>query len=114
MQAARKRTGYLVEGDLRLSHTFVKHKSPYPEFSAAAVWVGDPSAEQERVGGSQKVDGFFAAFRRVVGKRSFITGHVLTNEWRNRSRKCSVSHVLGMECPAARRQVGRLNQNSTM
>ena len=37
------------------------------------VWVGDRFEEQERVGGTQKIDGFFAAFRKVVGKRSFNT-----------------------------------------
>ena len=68
--------GRLVEGDLRLSHTCVKHKPPHPEFSKRMrvdVWVGDRFQEQVRAGGTQKVDGFFAAFRKVVGRRPFNT-----------------------------------------
>ena len=68
--------GSLTKGDLCLSHTCVKHKPPHPEFSKrmkVRVWVGDRFEEQVRVGGTQKVDGFFAAFRQVVGRRPFNT-----------------------------------------
>ncbi|CAE7251918.1 unnamed protein product [Symbiodinium sp. CCMP2592] len=53
----------------------VKHKPLHPEFSKkmrVQVWVGDHYEEQLRVGGTQKIDGFFASFRRVVGRRPFF------------------------------------------
>ncbi|CAE7585806.1 unnamed protein product, partial [Symbiodinium sp. CCMP2592] len=56
--------------------TLVSNTSPAPRIrqeNAVRVWVGDRFEEQERVGGSEKVDGFFAAFRKVVGKRPFHT-----------------------------------------
>ncbi|CAE7744787.1 unnamed protein product [Symbiodinium sp. CCMP2592] len=69
--------GTLVDAaGLKLSHTCVKHKPPHPEFSKkmrVQVWVGDHYEEQLRVGGTQKIDGFFASFRRVVGRRPFNT-----------------------------------------
>ena len=58
--------GRLVEGDL----VFPTH----PEFSKRMrVDVGDRFQEQVKVGGTQKVDGFFAAFRKVAGRRPFNT-----------------------------------------
>ena len=69
--------GTLVDAaGLKLSHTCVKHKPPHPEFSKkmrVQVWVGDHYEEQARVGGTQKIDGFFASFRRVVGRRPLNT-----------------------------------------
>ena len=58
--------GTLVDAaGLKLSHTCVKHKPPHPEFSKkmrVQVWVGDHYEEQLRVGGTQKIDGFFREF----------------------------------------------------
>ena len=58
---------------LKLGHTCVKHKPPRPEFSKeiqTRVWNGNAFEEQIRYGGTQKLDGFFAGFRRDVGKRA--------------------------------------------
>ena len=68
--------GQLLAAGLKLAHTCVKHKPPHPEFTKrfkVQVWVGDKFQEQERIGGTQKLDGFFAGFRRVVGKKPFNT-----------------------------------------
>ena len=58
---------------LKLGHTCVKHKPPRPEFSKeiqTQVWSGNAFEEQIRCGGTQKLDGFFAGFRRDVGARA--------------------------------------------
>ena len=62
--------------DLHLAHTAVKHKPPRPEFAKAfqvKVWTGPAWVQEERQGGTQKLDGFFASFRREVGRRPFNT-----------------------------------------
>lgn len=62
--------------ELKLAHSNVKHKPPHPEFARTfrmKVWTGRAWTEEVRVGGTQKLDGFFASFRREVGKRSFNT-----------------------------------------
>ena len=59
-----------------LGHTCVKHKPPNPEFTkkiSTRVWDGHTFNNEIRWGGTQKLDGFFAGFRRVVGKRPFNT-----------------------------------------
>ena len=61
---------------LRLGHTCVKHKPPHPEFSKeleTRVWDGKNFKREVRWGGTQKLDGFFAGFRKDVGKRAFNT-----------------------------------------
>ena len=61
---------------LKFGHTCVKHKPPRPEFSkeiSTRVWNGTFFEEQVRWGGTQKLDGFFAGFRREVGKRALNT-----------------------------------------
>ena len=61
---------------LKLAHTCVKHKPPHPEFTKRIkvdVWNGECFEEQVRLGGTQKLDGFFASFRRVVGKKPLNT-----------------------------------------
>ena len=58
---------------LKLGHTCVKHKPPRPEFAKeiqTRVWNGNAFEEQIRCGGTQKLDGFCAGFRRDVGKRA--------------------------------------------
>eukprot|EP00439_Symbiodinium_sp_Y106_P021464 s6652_g2.t1 len=62
--------------DLLLAHTAVKHKPPRPEFAKTfqvKVWTGSAWVQEERQGGTQKLDGFFASFRREVGRRPFNT-----------------------------------------
>ena len=62
--------------DLKLGHTNVRHKPPHPEFSKVLqtrVWNGRDFVQESRVGGTQKCDGFFASFRREVGKRPLNT-----------------------------------------
>ena len=62
--------------DLHLAHTAVKHKPPRPEFAKTfqvKVWTGSAWVQEERQGGTQKLDGFFASFRREVGRRPFNT-----------------------------------------
>ena len=61
---------------LHLAHTAVRHKPPKPEFAKTfnvKVWNGATWVMQERVGGTQKLDGFFASFRREVGRKPFNT-----------------------------------------
>ena len=61
---------------LKLGHTSVKHKPPHPEFTKrieTRVWQGDEFQNEIRWGGTQKLDGFFAGFRRCVGKKPFNT-----------------------------------------
>ena len=62
--------------DLHLAHTAVKHKPPRPEFAKTfqvKVWTGSAWVQEERQGGTQKLDGFFASFQREVGRRPFNT-----------------------------------------
>ena len=50
--------------DLHLAHTAVKHKPPRPEFAKTfqvKVWTGSAWVQEERQGGTQKLDGFFAS-----------------------------------------------------
>ena len=57
-------------------HTCVKHKPSNPEFTkkiSTRVWKGHIFNNEIRWGGTQKLDGFFAGFKRVVGKRLFNT-----------------------------------------
>ena len=64
--------GSLEKYSLKLSHTCVRHKPPYPEFSkemSVLVWSGSEFVEEIRIGGTQKLDGFFASFRRLVGRK---------------------------------------------
>ena len=63
---------------LKLAHTNVKHKPPKPEFTKpfdVPVWQGidDDWEVETRIGGTQKLDGFFASFRRDVGRQPFNT-----------------------------------------
>ena len=61
---------------LRLAHTAVKHKPPKPQFVKMFKlkrWDGSSWVQDERLGGAQKLDGFFASFRREVGRRPFNT-----------------------------------------
>ena len=61
---------------LKLAHSNVRHKPPHPEFARKfkmRIWNGSKWVEEVRVGGTQKLDGFFASFRREVGKRPFNT-----------------------------------------
>ena len=58
----------------KLAHTCVRHKPPSPEFSKrleVEVWSGSTWVLESRVGGTQKLDGFFATFRRLVGASAF-------------------------------------------
>ena len=62
--------------DLKLARTCVRHKPPHPEFSkllTANVWTGNRFEPQPRLGGTQKLDGFFASFRRIVGRKPLNT-----------------------------------------
>ena len=36
------------------------------------MWTGEAFEKQLRLSGIQKLDGFFASFRRVVGRRAFL------------------------------------------
>ena len=66
--------GSLTKFGLKLAHTAVKHKPPHPEFTKrfeVNVWTGESFEKQVRLGGTQKLDGFFASFRRVVGRKPF-------------------------------------------
>lgn len=69
--------GHLLQYEgLHLGHTCVKHKPPHPEFTkkiSTRVWTGVQFQDEVRWGGTQKLDGFFAGFRRVVGKKPFNT-----------------------------------------
>ena len=63
---------------LKLAHTNVKHKAPKPEFTkpfSVPVWQGidDDWEVKTRIVGTQKLDGFFASFRRDVGRQPFNT-----------------------------------------
>ena len=61
---------------LKLAHSNVRHKPPHPEFTRKfklKVWDGRRWVHEIRIGGTQKLDGFFASFRREVGKKSFNT-----------------------------------------
>ena len=63
---------------LKLAHTNVKHKPPKPEFTKpfdVPVWQGidDDWEVETRIGGTQRLDGFFASFRRDVGRQPFNT-----------------------------------------
>ena len=61
---------------LKLGHTCVKHKPPHPEFTkrlSTCVWNGELFVEETRWGGTHKLDGFFAGFRKDVGKRPLNT-----------------------------------------
>ena len=63
-------------GSLKLAHTAVKHKPPKPEFAKTfnvKVWNGRGWVMEQRHGGTQKLDGFFASFRREVGRKPFNT-----------------------------------------
>ena len=63
-------------GSLKLADTAVKHKPPKPEFAKTfnvKVWSGRGWVMEERQGGTQKLDGFFASFRREVGRKPFNT-----------------------------------------
>ena len=81
-KAYRNLAGALYNGSLKdfeclkLGHTCVKHKPPNPEFTkvlSTRVWTGVEFEEQSRWGGTQKLDGFFAGFRKDVGKRPMNT-----------------------------------------
>ena len=59
-----------------LSWPTPRHKPPHPEFSkllTANVWTGNRFEPQQRLGGTQKLDGFFARFRRIVGRKPLNT-----------------------------------------
>ena len=61
---------------MKLAHSNVRHKPPHPEFThkfKLKVWDGRRWVHEIRIGGTQKLDGFFASFRREVGKKSFNT-----------------------------------------
>ena len=61
---------------LKLAHSNVRHKPPHPEFTRKfklKIFDGRQWVEEIRVGGTQKLDGFFATFRREVGKRPINT-----------------------------------------
>ena len=61
---------------LKLGHTCVKHKPPHPEFTKqleTRVWDGAEFSKEIRYGGTQKLDGIFAGFRREVGRRPLNT-----------------------------------------
>ncbi|CAE7405417.1 unnamed protein product [Symbiodinium sp. CCMP2456] len=65
-----------VFGSLKLAHTAVKHKPPKPEFAETfnvKVWNGRGWVMEQRQGGTQKLDGFSASFRREVGRKPFST-----------------------------------------
>ncbi|CAE7254105.1 timm16 [Symbiodinium natans] len=52
---------------LKLAHSNVRHKPPHPEFTRKfklKIFDGRQWVEEIRVGGTQKLDGFFATFRR--------------------------------------------------
>ena len=74
--AAPLYNGWLLQYEgLRLGHTCVKRKPPHPEFTkriSPRVWTGVQFQDEIRWG-VQKLDGFFAGFRRVVGKKPFNT-----------------------------------------
>ena len=75
--------GTLIENSLKLAHTCVKHKPPHPKFTKrirAQVWTGEAFEKQVRLGGTQKLDLFFASFRRVVGRRALNTAGPPTDE----------------------------------
>ena len=47
---------------LKLAHSNVRHKPPHPEFARKfkmRIWNGSKWVEEVRVGGTQKLDGFF-------------------------------------------------------
>ena len=61
---------------LRLAHTAAKYKLPKPQFVKIfklKKWDGSNWVQDERLGGTQKLDGFFASFWREVGRRPFNT-----------------------------------------
>ena len=61
---------------LKFAHSNVLHKPPHPEFTRSfklRIWNGQQWVHEIRVGGTQKLDGFFASFCREVGKESFNT-----------------------------------------
>ena len=69
-------TGHSEFESLHLAHTAVRHKSPKPEFAKTfnvKVWNSATWIMQKRVSGTQKLDGFFASFRREVGRKPFNT-----------------------------------------
>ena len=64
--------GSLQNFPIKLLHTCVRHKPPTPEFlkeMSVPVWNGNDFREEIRMGGTQKLDGFFASFRRLVGRK---------------------------------------------
>ena len=74
---------------LKLAHSNVRHKPPHPEFTRKfklKIFDGRQWVEEIRVGGTQKLDGFFATFRREVGKRPINTTGLLLlrlRQWRH-------------------------------
>ena len=55
--------GSLEKFPLKLSHTCVRHHSGVFEGMCVLVWNGSEFLEEIRMGGTQKLDGFFASFR---------------------------------------------------
>ena len=65
--------GSLENYSLKLSHTCVRHKPPHPEFlkeMSVPVWSGSEFVEEIRIGGMQKLDGFFCEFPQTGRKEA--------------------------------------------